>query len=428
MKLRLPMQFSTFEPDSLKQAPSIQMIGRYKLEYHLFSHPENLDNTPVVFLGGAFQSFTSFKSEVELVYQTHPVILLDLPSQGSNDQLVPEFDLKDFSSLLKGFFEAQGIAQVIMVGISYGSAMATLFAAEYPQYVKRLLVSGITCFRRETLVTLLEDSLNLLSQGELKAFAATAVSNLINHNRMQETEVGKTYRRLLYRQIARLNDNEQLRYAQNTQRLLRFDGFTKFPTCPTLVATGEYDNFTLPEENAAFAANCANAQFAVIEDADHLSQFERREVTSELFYRFIKAESIEGIKGTHLHVASSFYAQERRLQPRLNLEHDQAILLDETTGIQHKVRVIDINFSGCQIELDHNASMISENSTSLQLLITGMKNQFHIRIMERNQKHLRCILIQRDVKAADELIELLEGIDDFNHHSMPIMTENLRLA
>lgn len=422
------MQFSTFESNSLKQAPCIQMIGRYKLEFQLFSQPENLDKVPVVFLGGAFQSFTSFKSEVELVYQTHPVILLDLPSQGSNDQLVPELDLKDFSSLLKGFFEIQGIEQVIMVGISYGSAMATLFAAEYPNFVQRLLVSGITCFRRETLVTLLEDSLNLLAQGELKAFASSAVSNLINHNRMQETEVGKTYRRLLYRQVARLNDNEQLRYAQNTQRLLRFDGFTKFPICPTLVATGEYDNFTLPEENAAFAANCADAQFAVIEDADHLSQFERREVTSELFYRFIKAESIDGIEGAHLHVASNYYAQERRLQPRLNLENDQAILLDETTGIEHGIRIIDINFSGCQINLNHSDLTISESSKGLQLKIAGMKNQFHVRIMERNQKNLRCILIQRDVKAADELIELLEAIDEFSPHSMPLMTENLRLA
>ena len=92
------MQFSTFESHSLKKAPCVQMIGRYKLEFHLFSKPENTDKTPVVFLGGAFQSFTSFKTEVELVYQTHPVILLDLPSQGSNDQLVPELALKDFSS------------------------------------------------------------------------------------------------------------------------------------------------------------------------------------------------------------------------------------------------------------------------------------------------------------------------------------------
>ena len=422
------MQFSTFEPNSLKQAPCIQMIGRYKLEFHLFSKPENLHLTPVVFLGGAFQSFTSFKTEVELVYQTHPVILLDLPSQGSNDQLVPELELKDFSSLLKGFFEVQGIEQVIMVGISYGSAMATLFAAEHPKFVQRLLASGITCFRRDTLVTLLEDSLSLLAEGKLKAFAATAVSNLINHNRMQETEVGKTYRRLLYRQVSRLNDNEQLRYAQNTQRLLRFDGFNKFPICPTLVATGEFDNFTLPEENAAFAANCADAQFAVIEDADHLSQFERRDVTSELFYRFIQAQSIEGIEGTRLYQASQYYSQERRLQPRLTLDNNKAILIDEATGFKHPVQVIDINFSGCQIALDHTNLTLTENSKSLQLQISGMKNTFHVHIMERHQKNLRCILIQRDVKAADELIELLEGIEEYNPHNIPALVENLRLG
>lgn len=422
------MQFSTFESHSLKQAPSIQMIGRYKLEFQSFSKPENLNKTPVVFLGGAFQSFVSFKTEVELVYQTHPVILLDLPSQGSNDQLVPEFQLKDFSSLLKGFFEVQNIEQVIMVGISYGSAMATLFAAEHTNFVKRLLVSGITCFRRETLVTLLEDSLELLAQGNMKAFAATAVSNLINHNRMQETEVGKTYRRLLYRQVARLNANEQLRYAQNTQRLLDFGGFTSFPQCPTLVATGEFDNFTLPEENAGFAASCADAQFAVIEDADHLSQFERREVTSELFYRFIKDEQIDDIEGARLYSASHYYTQERRLQPRLKLNDDHAVLVDENTGKEYSVRIEDINFSGCQISLNHSDLSISEKSKKLQLKISGMQNQLHIRIMERQQKNLRCILIQRDVKAADELIALLEGITEFKPQRMPLMTESLRLA
>jgi pimeloyl-ACP methyl ester carboxylesterase len=420
------MRFSTFEPNSLIQAPNTLMIGRYKLEFHLFSQPENSDKTPVVFLGGAFQSFTSFKTEVELVYQTHPVILLDLPSQGSNDQLAPELDLKDFSILLKGFFEVQGIEQVIMVGISYGSAMATLFASEYPNFVERLLVSGITCFRRDTLVLLLEDSLELLNKGELKAFAATAVSNLINHNRMPETEIGKTYRRLLYRQIARLNDNEQHRYAQNTQRLLRFEGFDKFPTCPTLVATGEFDNFTLPQENAVFAASCADAQFAVIEDADHLSQFERRDVTSDLFYRFIKNVSIKGIKGTRLFQDSYCY-QERRLQPRLKLENDEALLLDKITGIEHIIRIVDINFSGCQIDLKHNDVTLTENSKNLQLYVKSMTHHFHIRIIERNQKNLRCILIQRDVNSADELIELLESISEFNPHTLPAITQNLRL-
>jgi pimeloyl-ACP methyl ester carboxylesterase len=422
------MQFSTFETNSFKKAPLIQMIGPYKLEFHLFSKPENENKTPVVFLGGAFQSFTSFKTEVELVYQTHPVVLLDLPSQGSNDQLVPHFDLQDFSLLLKGFFEALCMEKVILVGISYGSAMATLFSAEYPQFVERLLVSGITCFRRQTLVTLLEDSLSLLAQGNLKAFATTAVSNLINHNRMQETEVGKTYRRLLYRQVVRLNENEQLRYAQNTERLLRFEGFDQFPTCPTLVATGEYDNFTLPEENAGFAASCKDAQFALIQDADHLSQFERRDITSELFYKFIKADSITGIQGVRLFSQGNYQHLERRLQPRLKLEDGDATLIDEHTGINHEIHILNINFSGCKIKLN-NDSAISEDSTHLHLKIPGMNNSFHVRVMERDQRSIRCIIIQRDIKAADELISMLESINEFcPQRSESFMSEGLRLA
>lgn len=403
------MQFSTFEPNSLKQPPLTQMIGRYKLEFHLFSQPENLGKAPVVFLGGAFQSFTSFKSEVELVYQTHPVILLDLPSQGSNDQLVPELGLGDFTGLLKAFFDSQNIDQVIMVGISYGSAMASIFAAECPEYVERLLVSGITCFRRDTLVLLLEDSLELLSQGNLKEFATTAVSNLINHNRMQETEVGKTYRRLLYRQVARLTENEQQRYAQNTQRLLDFEGFQTYPACPTLVATGEYDNFTLPEENAAFAAQCKNAHFAVVEDADHLSQFERRDVTSELFYRFIKGESIDKVSGTRLYNPQHYYSQERRLQPRLSLgENNSAIIRDTQSGQQFQAKIVNINFSGCLLELPHGDLTLSEACQSLVVDIQGLSHSQHIRIIERSHKTLRCIIIQRDVKAADELVALVE--------------------
>jgi hypothetical protein len=120
----LAIRFSTFQQSSLKKAPSILMIGRYKLEFDLFSQPINSDKTPVVFLGGAFQSFTSLK------------------------------------------------------------------------------------------------------------------------------EVGEACPSLLFHQIARLNDNEHHRYVQNTQRLLRFEGFDKSPTCPTLVATGEFDNVTLPQGNA----------------------------------------------------------------------------------------------------------------------------------------------------------------------------------
>ena len=270
------MQFANYSPAALKQAPNIQMIGDYKVEFVAYESEGNMDKAPVMFLGGAFQSFSSFRNEVEQMLEHCPVILADFPSQGGNDQLAPELDMEDFADLIAGFLTSQGVSKVQLMGVSYGSAMATLFASAYPQMIDRLLISGITCFRRESLITLLEDSLKLLDSGDMDAFATTAVCNLINHNRMEDTQIGATYRRLLFRQIARLNDNERQRYAQNTRRLLRFQGFKSFPTCETLIATGEFDNFTLPQENAAVARQCVNGKFAVIRNADHLAQFEQK--------------------------------------------------------------------------------------------------------------------------------------------------------
>jgi hypothetical protein len=70
---------------------------------------------------------------------------------------------------------------------------------------------------------------------------------------------------------------------------------------------------------------------------------------------------------------------------------------------------VDLNFSGCQIDLQHREVTLTENSKDLKLYIKSMTHHFHIRIIKRNQKNLRCILIQCDVNSADE----------FNPHTLP---------
>jgi pimeloyl-ACP methyl ester carboxylesterase len=415
------MQFSSFSTAELRASPKIQMLGRYKVEYLAFSLPENQHKTPVVFLGGAFQSFNSFRSEVERVYTTHPVILADFPSQGGNDQLAPELDLEDYGHLIEQFLTAQNIHKIILLGISYGSAMATLFASAYPDRIERLLLSGITCFRRESLITLLEDSLALMANGNMNAFATTAVCNLINHNRLAETEVSPTYRKVMFRQIARLNDNEQARYAQNTERLLRFPGFEHFPKCPTLIATGEYDNFTLPSENAAVARQCSAATFAIIHNADHLAQFERKEAATELFHNYMCNAAISDIEGVSIYNPLAYDPADQRLQPRQRPLEQPYQLTDQSTGKQHTVRIQNINFAGCELELVNADLSLNEECQQLSLTLAETGHDYHIRIMERDKRVLRCLIIQRELKAADALLNylnehLLMVRDDVEEH------------
>lgn len=407
------MQFSSYSPAALRAAPKTQMLvtsgGRYQVSYQAFSHPANRRKTPVMFLGGAFQSFSSFRSEVERVLTTHPVVLADFPSQGSNEQLAPELALNDYAELIEHFCQQTELQRVIMLGVSYGSAMATLFATAFPQRVERLLLSGITCFRRDTLITLLEDSLQLLSAGEMDAFASTAVCNLINHNRLQETRVSPTYRRLLYRQIARLNNNERQRYEQNTRRLLDFPGFTEYPRCPVLIATGEYDNFTLPAENAAVARQCENATFAVIHNADHLAQFEQKDSAGTLFHRFMCGEAVDNIDGVTVCNASRFASQDQRLQPRLRPLNQPYRLLDYNNGQVHSVRIRNIHFAGCELEVLHSDLSLNSDAQELWLELPQAGCRYHVHILERQRRTLRCLIIQRDLKDADRLLQYLGG-------------------
>jgi len=402
------MRFATYSPAALKQAPSVQMVGNYKVEFAAYDSEGNSEKTPVMFLGGAFQSFSSFRNEVEQMLEHCPVILADFPSQVSNDQLAPDLDMEDYADLIAGFLDAQGVEKVQLMGVSYGSAMATLFAAAYPEKIERLLISGITCFRRESLITLLEDSLALLDSGNMESFATTAVCNLINHNRMEDTRIGATYRRLLYRQIARLNDNERQRYAQNTRRLLRFQGFKAFPECETLIATGEYDNFTLPQENAAVARQCKNGRFAVIRNADHLAQFEQKSASMEVVCRFMSGQSLEGIEGVDMYDPQGFDFANQRLQARLRPMEQPYTLVDAATGKEHTVRINNINFSGCELEQINVDMALTEASDELYLTLPETGHQYHVRVLGKDKKRMRCLIIQRDMKGAEALLNYLD--------------------
>lgn len=401
------MNFSEYSPSKLKGSAETLWIDGYKLEYLAFSQPGNESKTPVMFLGGAFQSFSSFRGEIEALIDHCPVILLDLPSQGSNDQLAPELDMENYADLIAAFVLQKSVNKIQLMGVSYGSVMAGLFAAKYPRMIQRLLVSGITYFRRKSLISLLEDSLALLDKGDMEAFAATAVCNLINHNQMEKTGISPTYRRLLHRQIARLSDNERQRYAQNTRRLLRAKEVHSFPTCETLIATGEYDNFTLPQENAAVARQCSNAKLAIIKNADHLAQFEQKDTALALIKNFFLSQSLANIAGIDLYQPKDYSQSDKRLQPRFEPLEQPYNLVDNETGKTHTVKIKDINFSGCRIEQISADMSINELSRSLFLDIPETHNQYHIRILSRDRKELRCIIIQRDMRSADSLINYL---------------------
>ncbi|WP_171500970.1 alpha/beta fold hydrolase, partial [Acinetobacter nosocomialis] len=170
------------------------------------------------------------------------------------------------------------------------------FADLRPDMVERLVLMGVMQKTRKSWRMILEESLKLMQEDRMSEFGQAVILYLVNHAKLDQTRMSPTAKRLFFQQMSEFNATERLRYQINCERLLRLTD-VPVPTCETLVAAGQFDSFTLPYENANFALQCPNMQFALIANADHVPQLQRRKETMRLFEAFLSGRSIHQLDG-----------------------------------------------------------------------------------------------------------------------------------
>ncbi len=113
--------------------------------------PETAHQTPILIVGGAFQNFNSYKYCVEQLFQCGPVILIDLPSMGANQQITNRdsgvsaatLELPDLARILVQWLEQVQLSKISVMGMSLGSVIASCFADLRPDMVERLVLMGV---------------------------------------------------------------------------------------------------------------------------------------------------------------------------------------------------------------------------------------------------------------------------------------------
>lgn len=405
--------FETYQRQSLKQEPRVTLIGRWRVEYLAFYGPDGGHAKPLLVLGGAFQNFNSYKYCVEAVLQVVPVIMVDLPSLGNNAQLAPELGLEDLADLLYQWVASEEVGPVSLMGLSLGSVVAGTFAYKHPAHTDRLIMTGTLTKPRKSWRMLLEESVRVLDEGRMDEFGQAVVLYLVNHARLRETEIADVTRRLFHRQMKTFNDNEQQRYRINANRLLEVEEVLGYPECPALVATGRYDSFTLPYENALFAARCANATFALIEGSDHVPQLEKRDESVAMFCAFLRGEDIAQLPCITVLNREQMLTLERRGELRYRLHNAQARVVsfshvDGMPQIDSDVVVQDINFFGCLLQFDHELFTVREHSRDLILCLPDSPLRIEMLVFEHGDGWMRCLFKHGSFAVAEELKKLLD--------------------
>lgn len=326
------------------------LVNKWEIQYVDFHRPNTRGQTPIVILGGAFQRFESFRRDVELLYQYHPVYLVDLPGQGGNNQLAPNLSFEDYAHLLKGFVDRLGLKKIIPVSLSFGSAIGFHFARLYPYHTERLIMAGTTPKLRPSVARLLEESLGLLEQGRHDEFAQAVVLNLMNYSRRKEMRGSEILARGLYRNMRDLTEQDRLKYRHNTERLLCDEGLTgEAPEVETLVVAGEWDHFTTPYECFQVARSCPRGVLAIVAEADHLAPYLKKEMVNQTYLAFLDGERLHSRQGLIVYRQHQYPEALRQMEPRFRCS--ESAYLDAGNGMTATIEIEDLNVFGCRLRL-----------------------------------------------------------------------------
>lgn len=411
--------FDVYHKDSFKQPARETWIDGWKVEYMAIADPQTIDQTPIVIVGGAFQNFNSYKYCVEQLFHCGPVILIDLPSMGANQQITNRdsgvsaavLELPDLAKILVQWLDIVKIQKISMMGMSLGSVVASCFADLRPDMIDRLVLMGVMQKTRKSWRMILDESLKLMQENRMEEFGQAVILYLVNHAKLDQTRMSPTAKRLFFRQMAEFNPTERLRYEINCQRLLRLTD-VPIPQCKTLVAAGQYDSFTLPFENANFALQCPDVEFALIANADHVPQLQRRKETMRLFETFLNHHSIQHLDGIIPMNREQMQVMERRGEVRIEVSQPETVLTHRYLQQMISVHIADLNFFGVLLHLNcaNDLTLVQASPRDLALHLQDEEGDFKIEclIFESKQSGIRALFKHGDFGVADRLLRYVE--------------------
>lgn len=416
--------FDLYHRNSFKQPARITWIKGWKVEYMAIAQPETMHKTPILIVGGAFQNFNSYKYCVEQLLNAGPVILIDLPSMGANQQITNldtgisagTLELPDLARMLGEWLDIESLDKVSVMGMSLGSVVASSFAVQRPDLVERMILMGVMQKTRKSWRMLLEESLHLMKEQRMDEFGQAVILYLVNHAKFDKTRMSPTAKRLFFKQMAEFTATEQDRYEINCNRLLRLTN-VPIPQCKVLVACGQYDSFTLPHENANFALQCPEMQFAMIANADHVPQLQRRKETMTLFATFLQGESIQDVEGIILMTRAQLLTMERRGEERIQVKNPQTQLTDRHSDLQIATQIVDLNFFGVLLSFTEGLTAKAEQyPRDLALHLEDEEGPFKIEclIFEVSSTQIRALFKHGSFELAERLLRYIQLQKELN--------------
>lgn len=254
--------------------------------------PEGGGAPPLVILGGMTQTLASWGGQVRPLSALRPVIVYEARGQGQTRldlrDVTPPVHVGDFDRLL----DALGVTgPVDLSGFSFGGRIALAIAAERPERVRRLVLTGVSGERGALGRVIVRAWNEVLKTGDLEGLAWLSLADTLGPRYLEANEsvlaafVKATVQRNTYAGIAALfaqtlNDSPDSPWAPfNLAPRVR---------APTLLVAGALDRLAPSAEvEALTAAFPGPARAEIVADVGHTVAIEAAERWRALVLEFL---------------------------------------------------------------------------------------------------------------------------------------------
>lgn len=168
----------------------------------------------------------------EQLLKSFDMLTVDLPGWGDADTLPSSYGIDFLARALLRVLDDRGVGQAVMVGGSYGSAIAYTFARQYPERISKLVLAGAMLAFPATLHEPVRATLRLLRQGRSEEFAEATIGLFMNRDDDVLVTNGRVIERILRARFTAITQDEAEKYQNNTDRLLRQPFLPTDPALP----------------------------------------------------------------------------------------------------------------------------------------------------------------------------------------------------
>lgn len=247
---------------------------------------------PLVIVGGMTQTLASWGGQLRPLSADREVIVYEARGQGQTELALTDVSLArhvhDFAALLT----ALGVAgPVDLCGFSFGGRVALAIAADRPELVRRLVVTGVSAGRGALGRIVVRGWRAALATGDLEALAWISLADTLGPDYLDRNE---HLLPAIVRAIMTRNNYAGIR-ALFEQTLGDDPGSSYHPTrlapriaCPVLLLAGALDRLAPAAELAALAALFPTpAAHHVVPDVGHTVAIEAPEVWRAHVQKFL---------------------------------------------------------------------------------------------------------------------------------------------